>query len=73
MSAPFAQTARATAVALGGYLGFILGGLVAYHRVDHGDVGSAAEMVLWCPVGILIGSISAYVIATKTLRRFLIN
>ncbi|HUI95018.1 MAG TPA: hypothetical protein VLX44_04630 [Xanthobacteraceae bacterium] len=73
MSALLAKTARVIAVAIGGYLGLLLGIAIAYYSVDHGDVGSAAAILLWGPVGILIGSISAYVIATKTLRRFLID
>ena len=67
MLAPFVKTAKVSAVALGGWLGYVVGWLISYYSVDRGDVGSASALILWGPVGVLICSIAAYVIATKTL------
>jgi uncharacterized BrkB/YihY/UPF0761 family membrane protein len=63
-------TAKVVAVVLGMWLGYALGFIVSYYTGDYGDVGSALNLILWVPVGMLVCSISAYFLASRGLRRF---
>jgi len=64
------RTAKVIAVAFGVWLGYIVGFIISYYTGDHGDVGSAFDLILWAPVGMLVCSISAYFLASRGLRRF---
>ena len=64
------RTAKVIAVAFGGCLGYMGGFIISYYTGDHGDVGSAFDLILWVPVGMLVCSISAYFLASRGLRRF---
>ncbi len=64
------RAANVVAVAFGMWLGYALGFIVSYYTGDHGDVGSAFDLILWVPVGMLVCSISAYFLASRGLRRF---
>lgn len=64
------RAANVVAVAFGMWLGYALGFIVSYYTGDHGDVGSAFDLILWVPVGMLVCSISAYYLASRGLRRF---
>jgi len=52
------------------WLGYVLGFIVSYYTGDHGDVGSAFDLILWVPVGMLLCSIGAYFLASRALGRF---
>jgi len=64
------RTAKVIAVAFGMWLGYVMAFIISYYTGDHGDVGSAFALILWVPVGVLVGSIGAYFVATIALRRF---
>jgi ABC-type dipeptide/oligopeptide/nickel transport system permease subunit len=64
------RTAKVVAVVFGMWLGYLLGFVVSYYTGDHGDVGSAFDLILWVPVGMLFCSIGAYFLASRGLRRF---
>ncbi len=64
------RTAKVFAVAFGTCLGYVAGFIIAYYTGDHGDVGSAFDLILWVPAGMLVCSISAYFLAARGLRRF---
>ena len=57
------------AAVFGAWLGYIVGFLICWYGGDR-DVGSALAVVVCVPVGILVCSIGAYVVATMVLRRF---
>ena len=63
-------TAKVVALVFGAWLGYVAGFLIAYYSVDYGDVGSAAATIVWVPIGVLVCSTSAYLIAAFALRRF---
>jgi len=58
--------AKIVGLALGAYAGFIAGMILSYYLGDHGDVESAASAVLLVPIGVIIGSLLAYLV----LRQF---
>jgi len=58
--------AKIVGLALGAYAGFIAGFILSYYLVDHGDVGSAASLVVSVPIGVIVGSLLAYLV----LRQF---
>jgi hypothetical protein len=64
------RIAKVIAVAFGVWLGYAVGFVISYYTGDHGDVGSAFDLIVWVPVGVLVCSIGAYVVATIALERF---
>ena len=66
----FLRAAKVVAVVFGLWLGYVFGFIVTYYAYDHGDVSSAANLVVWVPVGMLVFSIGAYFLASRGLRRF---
>jgi hypothetical protein len=67
------RTAKVIAVAIGAWLGYVVGFIISYCTGDHGDVGSAFDLILWAPSGMLVFSIGAYFLASRGLRRFEVN
>lgn len=64
---------KVVAVIFGVWLGYVAGVAISYYSVDYGDVGSAAAMIIWVPIGILACSIGAYRVADFVLRRFAVR
>jgi len=64
------RVARIVAVGIGAWVGYVAGFAVSYYTGDRGDVGTAFDVVVWVPVGILFCSIAAYRLANIALRRF---
>ena len=69
MRALLLKTAKVVAVVFGVWLGYVAGFLISFYGGDR-DVGSVLGLVVWVPVGVLVCSIAAYVVATIALRRF---
>jgi len=68
MRALLLKTAKVVAVFFGVWLGYVAGFLISFYGGDR-DVGSVLGLVVWVPVGVLVCSIAAYVVATIALRR----
>ncbi len=62
--------AKALAVAVGAYVGYVAGLVLSYYVGDHGDVGSAYWSIVLIPIAVLVCSTIAYIIAAVALRNF---